>query len=545
MTADPVALLTLRRSALLAAILVAIAALRIVSTYTVLSHTVDEPVHLGAGMEWLDHGTVTGDASHPPLARALSAIGPYLAGARWTHSGNTMQDGLDVLGRDAHYDRMLALARLGILPLFLFAAAMVFLWANRTGGPVAGLIATFLFTTIPPVLAHAGQVTTDMAATAFTAAGAYAALLWARHPGRRRTILLGFALGFGIIAKYSLVVFLPAIWVAMYVFQWPGVTATLHLFFTRWRSALAVVAIACFVIWAGFRFTFGPLDFAHFSLPAPRFFDGLNMVRVHNADGHASYILGQRHHFGVWYFFPVTLAVKTPLALLILLAWSLWIAWRKRLKIAAPLAYAVVILAIAMSSRINIGVRHVLPIYVSFAVISGVGAAELLRTAPAKRFATCALFALFGWQVISGALSHPDYLPYTNEITRGRPEDFVAESDLDWGQDMHRVGDFLKRAGATEVSFTPYNVTYLKAGHAFPKDTFSDWYHPAPGWNVVSLGGWKVFNHPGWIDNPQIGTRQPQFRIGRTHWAWYFPPAPAPAEPRPLTQPLPLTEPRP
>jgi hypothetical protein len=78
--------------------------------------------------------------------------------------------------------------------------------------------------------------------------------------------------------------------------------------------------------------------------------------------------------------------------------------------------------------------------------------------------------------------------------------------------------------GATEVSFTPYNVAYLQTGHAFPKVTYSDWYHASPGWNVVSLGGWKVFNHPGWIDD-----RQPQFRIGRTHWAWYFAPGKEPS----------------
>jgi hypothetical protein len=178
-----------------------------------------------------------------------------------------------------------------------------------------------------------------------------------------------------------------------------------------------------------------------------------------------------------------------------------------------------VILVIAMSSRINIGVRHVLPVYVSFAVIAGAGAARLLRPGPRRGLAAFFLFGLFAWQVFSGAMAHPDYLSYTNEITRGRPENFVAESDLDWGQDMHLVGDFLKKMGATEVSFTPYNVTYLKSGHAFPKCTYSDWYHPAPGWNVVSLGGWKVFNHPGWVEH-----RQPQFRIGRSHWAWYFPP---------------------
>src|SRR5260370_9209557 len=162
LNADPWEVLTLRRCALLGAILVLIAALRIGSTYTVLSHTVDEPVHLGAGIEWLDHGTMTGDVSHPPMARVLSALGPWLAGAHWVPTGNTLLDGALVLGHDAHYDRMLALARLGILPLFLLACAVVFLWGNRMGGPLAALIATFPFTTIPPVLAHPGLVTPDL-----------------------------------------------------------------------------------------------------------------------------------------------------------------------------------------------------------------------------------------------------------------------------------------------------------------------------------------------------------------------------------------------
>jgi hypothetical protein len=490
-----------------------------------LSHTVDEPIHLGAGMEWLDHGTITGDTSHPPLARALSAVGPWLAGEHWVPAGNTLLDGVRILGRDAHYDRMLALARLGILPFFLLACAMVFLWGNRIGGPLAGLAATFCFTTLPPVLAHAGLVTTDMAATAFTAAGAYAALLWAERPDGRRTVALGVAVGLGMISKYSLLVFLPAVFAAIYLCHWRGMRALLGELRKYWRPAALAAAIACVVIWAGFRFSFGQTSFTHFSVPAPRFFDGLKDVWDHNQNGHASYILGERHHFGVWYFFPVTLAVKTPLALLLLVGWSLWPAWRKRLKIGAPLAYCAVILAIAISSRINIGVRHVLPVYAGLSVIAGVGAARLLRDSAGRRAAwrAAAVLGLFAWQAVSGAMAHPDYLSYTNEITRGHPENFVAESDLDWGQDMHRLGDFLKKMGATEVTFTPYNVTYVQAGHAFPKVTFSNWYHASPGWNVVSLGGWKVYNHPGWI-----GNRQPQFRIGRTHWAWYFKPGEEP-----------------
>src|SRR5206468_3555341 len=161
------------------------------STYTVFSHTMDEPVHLGVGMEWLDRGTYSGDASHPPLARVLAAVGPYFAGERSAGGPDSMQEGLRILGHDRHYDRILALARAGILPFFWIAAWVVFLWSYRASGPNAALIAVFLFTTLPPVLAHAGQATTDMAATAMMSAAVYAALLWAERPDRRRTVILG------------------------------------------------------------------------------------------------------------------------------------------------------------------------------------------------------------------------------------------------------------------------------------------------------------------------------------------------------------------
>ncbi len=189
-------------------------------------------------------------------------------------------------------------------------------------------------------------------------------------------------------------------------------------------------------------------------------------------------------------------------------------AWRRPAGIAAPALYSAAILAVAMSSNINIGVRHVLPLYIGLAIVAGVLAVQLWKTR-----ARWILAALFAWQIVSGIVAQPDLISYTNEITRGRPEAWVAESDLDWGQDMNRVDDFLHRMGAREVAFTPYCVSYLEGGHDFPKCTFTNWYHPSPGWNVVSLSGWKVFDHPGWVKSP------PQYRIGRTHWAWYFPPA--------------------
>ena len=63
-------------------VLVLLGSIRIISTYAIFSATYDEPAHLATGMEWLDLGTYRLEPQHPPLARVLTALGPYLAGAR-------------------------------------------------------------------------------------------------------------------------------------------------------------------------------------------------------------------------------------------------------------------------------------------------------------------------------------------------------------------------------------------------------------------------------------------------------------------------------
>ena len=496
-TGSPVGL----RYTIVAVILVAIASARIVANGIPLSHTMDEPIHFGGGMEWLWKGTYAWDTSHPPLPRLLAAGAASLAGARLVPADGAVLEAVGIWGRDQHYDRMLAISRSGMLPIFWLACAIVFLWTTRIAGGTEAVAAVLVFTTIPPVLAHAGLITTDMAATAFCAAGAFVSLLWAERPTRARTLLFGVALGCGVLGKFSVPIYLPAIWLLWLVWRRPSYAEIR----ARIAPALTALAIGCFVLWAGYRFSMDGW------LPAPKFWEGLAFLLKHNRDGHSSYIIGQRIQLGVWYFFPITLLVKTPLALILLTAAA---AWRRPRGVALPVLYAAAILLVAMSSNINIGVRHVMPLYVGVSIAVGVLMVELWKTR-----ARLAVALLLAWQIGSGIVAQPDLISYTNEITRGRPEEWVAESDLDWGQDMHRVADFLNRAGAREVSFTPYSIYYLQGGHHFPKCTFSDWYRPAPGWNVVSLSGWKVFNHPGWVKAP------PQYRIGRTHWAWYFPPA--------------------
>ena len=87
-----------RRETGLAVLLVAIASARIISTYTIFNHTIDEPDHLAAGMEWLSIGKYRYEDQHPPLGRIFAALGPFLAGERWRSGPNSHLEGYRILG---------------------------------------------------------------------------------------------------------------------------------------------------------------------------------------------------------------------------------------------------------------------------------------------------------------------------------------------------------------------------------------------------------------------------------------------------------------
>ena len=86
-----------------------LSAARIASTYRVFSQTVDEPVHVSAGLQWLTSGNLNVDPEHPPLARIAVALIPYLEGTR------------DVLAPGPCYRHDLFVTRIGNLPFFLLA----------------------------------------------------------------------------------------------------------------------------------------------------------------------------------------------------------------------------------------------------------------------------------------------------------------------------------------------------------------------------------------------------------------------------------------
>ncbi|HXH38707.1 MAG TPA: glycosyltransferase family 39 protein [Thermoanaerobaculia bacterium] len=178
----------------------------------------------------------------------------------------------------------------------------------------------------------------------------------------------------------------------------------------------------------------------HHPIPAPIFFAGLELVQRHSSAGHAGFLLGTYRDHGWWYYFPVVLFFKTPLAFLILavIGVVLMIRSRNAEAIGVVLAPAAMLLP-TLTTGINIGVRHVLPLYPLLTICAAYAVMALWRR---RRVVVIVLLA---WYFLATALAHPDYMSYFNEAAGGHPERIAVDSNLDWGQDLLRLAEVVRR----------------------------------------------------------------------------------------------------
>ncbi|HYC89170.1 MAG TPA: hypothetical protein VEO54_08160 [Thermoanaerobaculia bacterium] len=467
------------------AILTLIALLRVASTHRTFSATLDEPAHLADGYEWFE-GRYALDPAHPPLARVLGALPLRLAGIPATAQGNATERGNDLL-HSGDYWTNLARARRGNLVLLAVAIAAVAAWARER---VVALMAVAIFTTLPPVLGHAGVLTTDMAVTAMLPLAIVALEWFLDAPSWRRAILLGGAIALGLLAKFSFLVYFPAAALVVLVGRRGGLKPAL-----RWASLVAIGAFV--VVWGGYRFSVGkasgvsrdavflfhyaapgPLigparGLAETSIPAPAFALGIASLKFHDRQGHEAYLLGETSQHGWWNYFPVVFFYKTPLPFLILAAWGI----RSRPRLAA---IALVILLVAMSGSINIGVRHILPMYAPLSIVAAHGVVNIWRHTRAA-FSRTALAALLVWLFGGVALAHPDYLPWFNGLAQPNPARIAVDSNLDWGQDAARL-DRVARELGIETLHVAVATTILSTVPTVPLQP----YVKTRGWVAVS-----------------------------------------------------------
>lgn len=461
----------MKRTDIAAVALIALSMLRIASTWTVFSATVDEPMHISAGLQLYTQHAYTYQPENPPLPRLVLALAPWLGGMDFD-PGRAVQDQLlRVFYSGGRYETNLVRARLGNLVFFLAAALATWWWARRELGETGGFVATLLFTLQPMIAGHAGLATHDMAATAGVVISLLAFTRWLDEPTVKRAALFGIAFGFSVLCKFSCIGYVPAACAAMYLVR---VLRDRDLR-QPWIAFPAALVTALATVWIGYAFTMDT------------FLRGIQGLAAIDREGHFSYALGRVTMKGWWWYFPLAIALKTTIASLLLALGALF---ARRRVAAEALAAVVAILLVAMPSHLTLGVRYVLPLYAPLAV-AGAAAAVALRP-------RWIVMALLVWHSGASVLAHPDAFPYFNEIAGREPGRLLLDSNLDWGQDMLRLRAVVRekkidRLGHAVLGWHDWDAL------GFPPHSEVQRGVPAQGWVAVSEHLYGVANATPWL----------------------------------------------
>lgn len=377
---------------------------------------------------------------------------------------------------------------------------LVFFWTRRLFGGAGGWLALVFWAFCPTFLAHAALATSDMCMTFFMLASVGAYWRHLREFTLSSALLSSLLCALAFVAKYSAVllpVMFAALALARLVDGQPlrrdgrsrlglGAKAAALL-----GSAGLHLAVTALVIWAFHAFRFHPSPDpavpATYTRPwavvlqdlSPPLRAALAFAREHRLLPDAylygfgfvvdlsamrgAFFRGETSFTGWRTFFPYAFLVKTPLPLLLALTGAAGLAvarWRRavRTQIAqdllrlAPLISLLVVYGCAsIASTLNIGHRHLLPLYpVVFIATGAVGWAAARQ---GWRGAALCL-ALVVAQATASASVRPHYLAFFNRLAGGPSTGYrlLVDSSLDWGQDLPELAVWLRANGPPGVA---------------------------------------------------------------------------------------------
>ena len=511
------------------------------------SATMDEVAHIPAGYSYLTQRDYRLNPEHPPLLKDLSAIPllfikninfpKYLSS--WTKEINSQWDfGFNFLyksGNDA--DKIIFWSRLPILLLLILLGFFIWRWTKELYGKWAALLAIFLFTFSPTFIAHGRYVTTDVGAAFAFFVATYYFIKYLKNSSKKNLILAGIFFGIAQLIKFSLILLIP--YFALLLLIWILITKKLN-YILKFILILIIGYILVYPIYLfhvsnypfqkqlsdtkfiASQFPFKPAGKLVITLaekpilrPYAQYLLGLFMVFQRATGGNTTYFLGEVTNKGWLSYFPIVYAIKPPLALHILTIiallflgwqipkignWKLEIGnWLKKYFVEiSMLIFLAIYWAFSIKSNLNIGIRHILPAF-PFVYILVSGQIKrifiyLKGLKPLKGkclvligcyifLATCLI-----WYGLSSLSIFPYYLTHFNELVGGAKNGYiyVADSNLDWGQDLKRLAQWIDEQGIKKIK-----VDYFGGGtpEYYLGKKYEEWHG---NWNPqdIKKGSW-------------------------------------------------------
>jgi hypothetical protein len=495
-----------RHPDLAACLLLGAMALALLTSIRSESPTTDEPLHLTRGIAFFWGPDRSLSYAHPPLGDAIAALPVALSERPISirKLDGWKQRDVDKVARALlipdyeHRRSWFFEARTSMAVLTLALGVYVYLFSRKLWGIPTALAALAFFALHPTLVAHGRLVTTDMPMTASMFVSVGELLLFLNGGSRWRVLSASGMTGVALATKYTALVLGPIFAV------WLGVAASFGLgrYAGRPRGRalaeatavlLAIGLMSLLVINASYRFDHTGMRrpailrmhepqnaitaryhdklLEHTTwvrrlpkwLPVPvpyTYLFGLASIGAHVETGHSTVFFGEYLKSGSRFYFPTLLTIKTPFLMLVALGLGLYLVLRERAR-PTPVTLALVsfiaaLLLIACGTSLNIGVRHVLPVFPALAVLAGRSVHRVFESplaAGAPAFSLPALLALHA----SGMLwAFPDYLSDFNVLVGGKAGgERISIVGEEWGQDMIRLGKAAEPHHIEQLYYVP------------------------------------------------------------------------------------------
>jgi len=454
------------------------------------SQTQDEAVYVVSGLSYWRTGDFRLNPEHPPLVKLLLALPLVFRGAEFSPDPVAWAEASqwDLAPRVLYRNvipgpELLVSARLVNVVLALMLAALCVYWAWRTFGGTGAIVTAGLAAFEPNLLAMGHLATTDTGYALAMLGSIVAFLRWLERPGWLRLVTAAVAFTLAILTRFNallLVGLLPAVYLTVVLVR----RGNWKLPMAKLAGAAGIFALTAFLgVWLAYGFELRPLNqpqdqparealagipgvagwIESTPFPSASYMSGLLFQLIHARDGQWAYLAGQISHSGWWYYFPVALLVKLTIATLILAGVGIFRSVRAAPRgPTAPVFSSWVLLTVAggifvsaLPSRLDLGVRYVLPLIAVMTVLAG-GAASIAR----KRFGAFLVAGFLIWHIFSVGRNFPHWIPYANESIGGpaKLDRVLIDSNLDWGQDIPLVAEYMRTHEIDEYDFQSFST---------------------------------------------------------------------------------------
>lgn len=477
------------------------------------SQTFDEAVHLAAGYSYWKTGDFRLNVEDPPLSKLIQSFPLLFLDLPFDPDPQLWQRADEwLIGKWFLYEspvplgKILELARLANLVLAVGLLLVIGWWLFRLGAGRMLLFPFWLVASDPNLVALGTQLSSDMALALFSTLTFYCLWEYQRSYRRGWLVALGVSVGLTLGSKFSAIFVVCALAGTVVLRYWfGGVRFALPEAFGTGKggdtSAQVLVPpsspggsvgemVPAFLRVMLIAFlTLLPL---YFFVGFPSWGQGLKQQFMRNAFESPKYFfLGGIDTEGSLWYFPFVFLVKTPTGTLTLLA-ILAVASIRWHRIAGGsfLLPAGLLFLQMVLTKVNLGVRVILPVYPLVYVWLGSFVAEPQRYIPRGGLPREKVGLIFLPPLVILAVvanlgtklaDRPNPLAYFNHFAGGwrNGHKLLGDSNLDWGQDLWELRDWLKTQGDPMI--------YLSYAGTAPPRAYGIRYQLLPSWGYLEV----------------------------------------------------------